>query len=79
MCNTRKKFEFYIPAKCNDCAHYWDSSCDGSEQEIECRSFVAKRSVDVTKRLEKLEREILLLKLGVVVEFIMTAILLWRF
>ena len=41
---------------CNNCSHYWNELCDGAKisQKKACKSFVAKRGINIPKELEKL-------------------------
>ena len=56
-----KRFDDYQDAvDCNDCSHYWDSSCDGVSKgsKTACSSFLATRSVVIPERLNSLEKRI---------------------
>lgn len=46
--------------ECDDCAHYWNSTCDGvSEGEKKpCKSFLATRRVNTKQEIEDLRDEI---------------------
>jgi hypothetical protein len=55
-----KRFEDWEEVDCNECARYWDSSCDGAKKgsKMPCNSFLATRSVVIPQRLERLEKAI---------------------
>lgn len=72
MVSDLKRFDDYTDVvDCNDCSHYWDSSCDGVSKGSTsgCNSFLAKRSVVIPERLNKLERRLLWLSLLVFGEY----------
>jgi hypothetical protein len=49
-----KRFEEW-EVDCNDCARYWDSSCDGVQAHSKpCNSFQATRSVILPAELDAL-------------------------
>lgn len=58
MTDTPKRFEDWEQVDCNDCTHYWDSSCDGASKgsRIGCNSFLATRKVVIPERLNALEK-----------------------
>lgn len=56
-----KRFDDYTEVvDCNDCSHYWDSSCDGVSKgsKTACNSFLATRNVVIPERLNSLEKRI---------------------
>ena len=57
--NNPKRFEDWVKVDCNECARYWDSSCDGSQgSERPCNSFLATRSVVIPAKINKLEKAV---------------------
>lgn len=61
-----KRFEDWIEVDCNECAHYWDNSCDGAKTLLKgsrkpCNAFMATRSVLIPEQLKRLERAIKLI------------------
>ena len=56
-----KMFDDYIPVDCNDCQHYWNDACDGvqaADREVPCTSYIATRTSDIPKRIERLEKNV---------------------
>jgi hypothetical protein len=60
MEKSSKRFEDWEEVDCNECTHYWDSSCDGASRgsRIGCNSFLATRSVVIPERLNALENRL---------------------
>lgn len=60
MTDTPKRFENWEQVDCNECSHYWDSSCDGASKDskLGCNSYLATRSVVLPARLNKLEARV---------------------
>lgn len=69
MQDTHKRFDDWIPVDCNQCAKYWDSSCDGvkchtnSDKGVQgstrlCNSFIACRSVDIPAKIKSLQNDV---------------------
>jgi hypothetical protein len=58
MANESKRFEEWEEVDCNECTHYWDSSCDAVKQDDrrQCNSFLATRRVVIPARLNALEK-----------------------
>ena len=58
MDKPSKRFEDWEEVDCNECARYWDSSCDGVTKGSKkpCNSFLATRSVVIPARLNALEK-----------------------
>lgn len=54
-----KRFDDY-DVECNDCAHYWDDSCSGTQVGTTkaCRDYKATRTVDIPKQIKQLEKRI---------------------
>lgn len=42
---------------CNNCARYWDSSCDGVKpnERKNCNSYIATRSLVLPERMKRME------------------------
>lgn len=58
---TSKRFDGWDEVDCNDCAHYWDSSCDGVKTSVKgsqkpCNGFLASRKVDIPQKIERLRK-----------------------
>lgn len=64
-----KRFEDWEKVDCNECAKYWDSSCDGVKCNANsdksstgstrlCNSFLPTRSVVIPARINELEKEV---------------------
>jgi hypothetical protein len=56
---TEKKiFDDFQEVSCNDCEHYWDTSCDGVPEGSKrlCNGFKATRSVILPAKIERLEK-----------------------
>lgn len=54
---TKRIFDDFQRVDCNDCAHYWDSSCDGVNCSVKgsskpCTSFLATRSVVIPLQIK---------------------------
>ena len=54
------RFDEWTEVDCNECARYWDSSCDGVSkgQNRLCTSFLATRSVVIPEEIKALEKRI---------------------
>ena len=65
--SDEKRFEGWEEVDCNDCSHYWDSTCDGATKgsRIGCNSYLATRKVVLPERLNHLEKPVLWLKISV--------------
>lgn len=71
MSSETKRFSDWQEVDCNDCAHYWDNSCDGVQCSVKgsgkpCTSFLATRSVVIPLQIKAL-RERLKWLYGVVI------------
>ena len=55
-----KRFDDWEQVDCNDCSHYWDSSCDGASKgsRVGCNSFLATRSIVIPEKVNKLEKRV---------------------
>ena len=59
--NDLKRFDDYTcTVDCNECAHYWDSSCDGASKgsTAVCNSFLATRKVVIPEKINQLEERV---------------------
>lgn len=59
MSSDTKRFSDWQEVDCNDCAHYWDSSCDGVQCPVNgsskpCNSFLATRSVVIPLQIKSI-------------------------
>jgi hypothetical protein len=57
--DSKKIFDEPV-VECNECEHYWDSSCDGTplKQERSCTSYKATRREDIPGQIKKLKYNI---------------------
>ena len=63
-----KRFEEWTKVDCNECANYWNDSCDGSQgSEKPCNSFLASRSVILPAKIKRLESFVISLSVSLVV------------
>lgn len=61
-----KRFEDWIHVDCNECARYWDSSCDGVQAtQKPCNSFLASRKVQIPEQIKGLEKRCDRLRVGI--------------
>jgi hypothetical protein len=58
--DTPKRFEDWEKVDCNECSHYWDSSCDGVSKgsKVGCTSYLATRTVVIPRKLNALEKRV---------------------
>lgn len=56
--SDKKRFEGWEDVACEDCQHYWDSSCDGStgSQRV-CTTFLAAKRHFIPERIKRLENQ----------------------
>lgn len=56
--DSPKRFDNWNEVDCNDCSHYWDSSCDAVSKgsKVGCNSYLATRSVVIPAKLNSLEK-----------------------
>lgn len=65
--SEQKRFEDWVEVDCNECARYWDSSCDAVQgSQRPCNSFLATRSVVIPHKIESLQKGIKRLTVAVV-------------
>lgn len=73
--STSKRFEEYPKVDCNECAKYWDNSCDGVKCDVNsdkastgstrlCNSFSPTRKVVIPAQMKSLEKRTDKLELG---------------
>ena len=60
MTDTPKRFDEWEEVDCNECARYWDSSCDGAARDShkQCNSFMATRSIILPEKIKRLEQTV---------------------
>lgn len=60
MTDTPKRFEDWEQVDCNECARYYDSSCDGVSKGSRkpCNSYLATRSVVLPEKIKALENRV---------------------
>jgi hypothetical protein len=58
MSEAPKRFEDWNKCDCNECANYWQDSCDGIKKGAtkQCNSFLATRSVVIPAKIKDLEK-----------------------
>ena len=58
--SENKRFEDWEQVDCNQCARYWDSSCDSVSEgkNRPCNSFLATRSVVIPAKIKSLENRV---------------------
>ena len=67
---NKRIFEDFQCVDCNECARYWDSSCDGVKNtpngsQKPCNSFLATRSVVIPAQIEALTERLKWLRVSV--------------
>lgn len=74
---STKRFEDWEEVNCNECARYWDSSCDGVNKDNRkpCNSFIATRSIIIPEQIEKLREDVKVLSVVSLLLVISTIIL----
>ena len=77
MEKVSKRFEDWEEVDCNDCSHYWDSSCDGVSKgsRVGCNSYLATRSIVIPHRVNALEKRVKWLEWVVGIGFIILGLL----
>ena len=73
----QKIFDDFQTVSCNECSHYWDSSCDGVSKgkKQPCNSFLATRSIVIPLQIKSLRTQIKWIYAIVVAELIFIVIL----
>ena len=73
--SEQKRFEEW-EVKCNECARYWDSSCDGvcKDDKKTCMSYVATRSVVIPAQIRTLQEDVKHLRKHLVIIYIIQMI-----
>ena len=66
LANQHKRFEDWEKVDCNECARYYDSSCDGVAKGSQkpCSSYLATRGVILQARIKDLEKRVKWLRTG---------------
>lgn len=72
-----KRFDDWVEVDCNDCAHWWDSSCDAVDKGSRkpCNSFLATRSVVLPEQIKALDKRLKYLGSATIVLAIINLIL----
>lgn len=70
MENKPKVFDEFYRVNCNECARYWDSSCDGTNIEKPCNSYMATRDVVIPAQIEDLRVRVKLVAIALIVHLI---------
>ena len=59
--STKRFDDWESVIDCNDCARYWDNSCDGVAVKAgnkRCMSFVATRNILIPNQIKELQKEV---------------------
>lgn len=66
MSDTHKRFEDWEIVECEDCVHWWDSSCDGVPvgSQRTCNSFLGTRKVVIPAQMKVLEKSVKRLRIS---------------
>jgi predicted ABC-type exoprotein transport system permease subunit len=59
--NLSKRFDDWDEVvECNNCAHYWDDTCDGvsKDKTKKCVSYKATRSVVIPQQIKSLDKRL---------------------
>lgn len=64
--SNNKRFDDY-EVDCNTCGNYWNDTCDGVpiDKKRNCNSYIATRTTDIPKQIEKLKNSIKWLAIAV--------------
>lgn len=64
--SEQKRFENWEEVDCNDCACYWDNSCDGVKEDTKkpCNCFVASRHISIPGQIKELQDKVEQLRLS---------------
>lgn len=76
--SEQKRFENWEEVDCNDCACYWDNSCDGvipPSQKL-CNSFKATRKIVIPAKIKALEKRVEWLEWAIGIGFTIVGILI---
>jgi hypothetical protein len=68
-----KRFEDWEQVDCNECARYWDSSCDGVSKGSEkpCNSYIATRDIVLPEKIKRLEIRFMWLEWAMIIELVL--------
>lgn len=63
---SNKRFSEWEDVDCNECARYWDSSCDGAKINSKaprrpCTTFLPTRSVIIPEQIKRLQKAVKLI------------------
>ena len=72
----QKIFDDFQTVSCNECSHYWDSSCDGvyKGSNKPCKTFLATRRVDIPQQIKALNIAFRWLTIAVIIELILIVV-----
>lgn len=58
--SNSKRFDEWTEVDCNECEHWWTSSCDGAKKDtkVPCNSFKATRSVVIPLQIKELDKRL---------------------
>ena len=56
----KKIFDDFPKVDCNDCEHWWDSSCDGVYKgtERQCKTFKATRGINIPSEVKRVKNDL---------------------
>ena len=76
--SEHKRFEDWEEVDCNECARYWDSSCDAVDKDSKrhCTSYLATRSIVIPLQIKALRSHIIWLYGMIILEGITIVICL---
>lgn len=77
MAKENKRFSDWEEVDCNDCTHYWDSSCDGATRgsRVGCNSYLATRSIVIPHQIKRLENRVAWIEFVIAFECIVVGLL----
>lgn len=79
--NNHKIFDDFPIKDCNDCAHYWDNTCDSPKtlqkgSNTLCNSFLVTRRVVLPLQIKRLNKAIKLLIIATAILGVMSTVTL---
>ena len=56
--DEQKRFDNWGEVDCNNCDHYWDSSCDSVQKGSQrpCSSYLATRTIIIPEQIKRLQK-----------------------
>lgn len=77
--NNHKIFDDFPIKDCNDCAHYWDNTCDSPKtlqkgSKTLCNSFLVTRRVVLPLQIKRLNKAIKLLIIATAILGVMSTV-----